>query len=145
MIRIAPHVWGTTIETLRACGERGVECVVYWTAALDTPDDVDDVAHGGHRSTPWSYELREEWLQSFLVGLHKARRLIRAQVHTHEGAAFHSKSDDRWPIVHMAGFLSLVVPRFARGEARDGDLFLVELTASGWIERTPSSRIGGLP
>jgi hypothetical protein len=36
---------------------------------------------------------------------------IRVQVHTHPFEAFHSATDDGYPIVHSPGFLSLVAQR----------------------------------
>ncbi len=37
---------------------------------------------------------------------------ILAQLHTHGGRAFHSSTDDAYPISSQVGFLSIVVPNF---------------------------------
>jgi hypothetical protein len=37
---------------------------------------------------------------------------IVAQLHTHRGGAFHSPTDDAYPISSQVGFLSIVVPNF---------------------------------
>lgn len=45
---------------------------------------------------------------------------ILAQVHSHPGKAFHSPIDDEHPISSQVGFLSIVVPNFAKDAAGDG-------------------------
>jgi hypothetical protein len=62
------------------------------------------------------------------------------QVHTHPKAAFHSLTDDTWPIVHTLGFLSLVVPNFGMGEISFEGAFLAELNANGRFEEVPINR-----
>jgi hypothetical protein len=37
-------------------------------------------------------------------------------VHTHAASAFHSSRDDNMAAIQTAGFVSLVIPRFALGE-----------------------------
>jgi hypothetical protein len=53
------------------------------------------------------------------------------QVHTHPGAAYHSTTDDAFPLIHSPGFLSLVIPRFAQGPIGFGDAFLAEIQPDG--------------
>jgi hypothetical protein len=56
---------------------------------------------------------------------------IRAQVHTHPREAFHSSTDDAWPIVHLEGFLSLVIPEFALGPVGLEGSYLAEIGPDG--------------
>jgi hypothetical protein len=42
-----------------------------------------------------------------------------AQLHTHPGAAFHSGTDDEFPIVRTPGFLSIVLPEFGKYGLRE--------------------------
>jgi hypothetical protein len=57
------------------------------------------------------------------------------QVHTHQKRAFHSPSDDAFPIIHTPGFLSLVIPNFAMGSVGFDDAYLTEITTGGsWRE-----------
>jgi hypothetical protein len=59
---------------------------------------------------------------------------LRAQVHTHRGAAFHSPTDDRFPIVGEAGFTSLVIPHHAASNDLDA-AYLCQLGIDGrWRE-----------
>lgn len=59
---------------------------------------------------------------------------MKAQVHTHPGDAYHSATDDRWPIVSQAGFLSIVVPFFAAGLATFDAAWIGRLEKDGWAE-----------
>jgi hypothetical protein len=55
--------------------------------------------------------LDDAWLNEFWLEL--ANKMgIRIQVHTHPEEAFHSPTDDEFPIIHKPGFLSLVIPDF---------------------------------
>ncbi|MBX9460687.1 MAG: hypothetical protein KL785_05895 [Brevundimonas sp.] len=56
---------------------------------------------------------------------------MRVQVHTHPGAAYHSATDDAFPLIHTPGYLSLVIPRFATGPADFTDAFLAEIQPDG--------------
>jgi hypothetical protein len=61
---------------------------------------------------------------------------IRVQVHTHPYEAFHSPTDDAFPILHKAGFLSLVIPNFAQGPVGFRDAYLTQILPDGsWKEQ----------
>ncbi len=40
--------------------------------------------------------------------------VIIAQVHSHAGDAFHSKTDDAWTFDTSEGFISIVVPEYGK-------------------------------
>ena len=61
------------------------------------------------------------------------------QVHTHPGAAFHSPTDDAWPIVHLEGFLSLVLPDFGLGPVGLARSYLAEMGCDGDFHEGRSS------
>jgi hypothetical protein len=44
--------------------------------------------------------------------LYEHQLTLIAQVHSHPGAAYHSDTDDAYPIVTVQGGLSIVVPNF---------------------------------
>jgi hypothetical protein len=46
--------------------------------------------------------------------LHESRELLGGQVHTHPTSAYHSSTDDHYPLVTLLGALSVVIPDFAR-------------------------------
>jgi hypothetical protein len=59
---------------------------------------------------------------------------ILAQVHTHPGAAFHSPVDDQFPISNRPGFISVVVPDFARDGVGVGWAWFVFEGVGRWRE-----------
>ncbi len=46
--------------------------------------------------------------------LYERGEVLAAQVHSHPSRAFHSSTDDHYPLVTLVGALSLVIPDFAR-------------------------------
>ena len=143
-LEVPKQLWAQTLEQLRRCGGGRVECVAYWLASLDAPRRVESVVHPRHVSTASYYEVDRAWLHDFVVSLRRNRRTAVAQVHTHAGAAFHSRTDDENALVNSPGFLSLVIPRFARAPVRGGELFLAELATDGrWNEVRFHEHIGG--
>lgn len=115
MLRLSACVLKETILTLARCGNARCECVVYWTGPKDEKSMVDGWEHPAHRRSPYGYQIEDDWLTAYWFRLASENRSIRAQIHTHPGEAFHSSTDDEWPIVSTEGFVSLVVPNFAQG------------------------------
>jgi len=113
-LKVAGEVLPATFRMLQECGQGQCECVVYWTGSTSS-GEVDGVEHPEHTRSPFGYEVRSQWLTDFWKRLASSRRSVRAQVHTHPDEPFHSSSDDRWPIVSQAGFISIVLPNFALG------------------------------
>ena len=129
-------------STLREHGAGTRECVVYLTAPLDTPGIVDELLHPKHSASAGFYEIDQEWLHATWLQLARDRREIRVQIHTHKFRAFHSETDDDFPIVNTAGFLSLVVPRFATGPIGLHDAYLARLEADGaWHGLNPTQEL----
>jgi proteasome lid subunit RPN8/RPN11 len=114
-VRLPDDILEATYRTLRDCGRGECECVVYWTGPA-RQDVVDGFEHPPHRRSPGGYEVDSAWLTEFWKDLAAGKRSVKAQIHTHPGEAFHSSTDDTWPIVSQAGFLSVVIPDFAAGE-----------------------------
>jgi hypothetical protein len=129
-MHLVSDVLAQTFAALRRCGQGHCECVVYWTGPNDT-DAVDRVEHPLHRRSPCGYELDGDWLTGFWVRLARESRSVKAQVHTHPGEAFHSLTDDRWPIVSQPGFVSIVIPDFASGSISFERAWIAQLDEKG--------------
>lgn len=99
-------------NVLMDCGGGRNECIVYATAPKDTPDQIEGFIHPTHASTPVSTTVDETELHQVWDELRDTARKIVLQVHSHPGSAFHSSTDDDFPIVHSTGFVSLVLPSF---------------------------------
>jgi hypothetical protein len=115
VFRLANNIVTATFRTLRECGRGKWECAAYWTGPA-ADDLVDGLEHPTHSRSPYGYKIDDNWLTEFWKRLAVSRRTVKVQVHTHPGQAFHSATDDEWPIVSQPGFVSIVIPNFAAGE-----------------------------
>jgi hypothetical protein len=86
------------------------------------------------------------WFHRFWVDLDRHGRSVLAQVHTHARSAFHSQTDDEGAIVHVPGFVSLVLPEFAmRNDPLDGS-YVARLDGAGkFIKSTREAEMRLLP
>ena len=130
LLRLASDILQKTFSTLRECGRGECECAVYWIGPSQS-NAVNGVEHPIHRRSPFGYELDDLWLTDFWKRLAASKHSVKAQVHTHPGEAFHSSTDDRWPIVSQEGFLSIVIPDFATGEISLNNAWIGRLREDG--------------
>jgi len=147
MITVAPGMLEHSFEHLRRCGDARRECIVVWTGPCGRVDYVDEVVHPVHRASAVHCEVDPDWVGRFWLDLARRQRTARAQVHTHPGSAFHSDRDDAYPLIHTAGYVSLVVPKFATGPASLADVFAaVRRDGGGWEYCDPRAtvRIGNV-
>jgi hypothetical protein len=140
--RIPSTLLSETFDWFRRCGEAQRECQVLWTSEWALPAAIIEVVHPQHLAHPGGFELASDWINGLWLELARAGRGIRVQVHTHPKEAFHSGIDDDYPIIHSAGFLSLVIPDFASGPVGFERAYLAEITSDGaWREVSADSRL----
>ena len=131
-----------TFAQLLDCGSGIRECVCYWSGPITVPGIVDGLLHPRHLGRYGFYEVDGDWINEAWLDLAHSGRTIRAQVHTHAGAAFHSQLDDDYPIAQLPGLLSLVIPHFAQRPASLEDSYLAYLTQSGmWEQLDPPTEL----
>jgi hypothetical protein len=138
LLRLTSAVLANTFEMLRACGRGECECVVYWTGEV-AANAIDAVEHPVHERSPYGYQIDDRWLTRFGFRLARDRRSVKVQVHTHPGHAFHSQTDDDWPVVAQKGFVSVVIPRFAMGGANLENAWIGRLQHDGTWQRLTSA------
>jgi hypothetical protein len=138
LLRLANDIVSTTFRWLRDCGRGKCECVVYWTGPVGE-DVVDRVEHPIHEHSVFGYEVEDNWLTEVWRQLVAAKRTIKAQIHSHPREAFHSPTDDQWPIVSQPGFLSIVIPDFGTGEPSLNRAWVGRLRADGKWQRLASA------
>lgn len=138
LIEVPRPILEATFWSLRDCGLGKSECVAYWTGPASELT-VDGTEHPVHSKSPFGYEIDGNWLTEFCWQLARSRRSVRAQVHTHPGRAFHSETDNEWPIVSQAGFLSVVIPRFASGNVDLTDAWIGRLEPDGTWQQLRSA------
>jgi len=138
LLRVGEDIVVTTFRILRECGVGRCECAVYWLGP-SVDSIVDGVEHPIHERLAFGYAVDDKWLTDFWKRLRALCRSVKAQVHTHPGRAFHSATDDQWPIVSQAGFLSIVIPDFAAGEASLDSAWVGRLRRDGEWEQLASA------
>ena len=131
-----------SFSIFRACGANRRECQVYWASNWDAPSKLTQLVHPRHSAGTYGLAINDAWLGEFWTELADCNLGVRVQVHTHPFEAFHSATDDAYPLLFDAGFLSLVIPNFARGAVGFDDAYLAEIQSDGsWLEVPIASRI----
>jgi len=131
-----------TFAQFRACGCGRRECQSLWLSSWEAPGALARVVHPEHVSHVGGFVVDDTWLNEFWLELGRLNMGVRVQVHTHPNEAFHSPSDDAYPIIHRPGFLSLVIPNFAMGPVGFDDAYLTEIQVDGsWKEVPVTSRL----
>jgi hypothetical protein len=139
LLAVARSVIVDTFMALRACGRGTAECVALWTGPIDVDELADTVIQPRHHATSVGYELEDEWITAMFVRLRSEQRTVRAQIHTHPGRNVgHSLIDEAFPLIRTAGFVSIVVPRFATGpiDLRGAGVFVIDQHGE-WVRRRP--------
>jgi hypothetical protein len=135
--QIARSLLDETFGHFRACGRGARECQTLWISDWVAPTRITSVVHPHHLAHGGGFELDTDWLHKFFLELAATNHGIRVQIHTHPRQAFHSSVDDRYPIIHSAGFLSLVIPDFGLGPIGFEQAYLAEITPSGGWREVP--------
>src|SRR5207249_6759264 len=120
-----------TFRELRRCGGGERECQVVWLSPWASPELIADVVHSAHVASGMGFRVEESWVAELWSDLVDRGLGVRVQVHTHPGRAFHSHTDDQWPLICTPGFLSLVLPNFATGAIGLKDAYLAEIDPRG--------------
>ena len=134
---VTPETLGETYEHLRNLGSRGLEGVALW-AGRQSGDKFDVLSTIIPRQTSLRtpdglmYVVGEDELHRINVFLYHERMTLVSQIHSHPQEAFHSPTDDEYPIVATLGGLSIVVPDFARGVTGPNDWVVFRLRSTGW-------------
>lgn len=137
---IPAGVVATTQRYFRQVGQKGMEAIGYWTGTFAGNDArVVDVLFPSKfakkRSGSWGH-ARVDLDTAFHVGqeIRKREQYLLIQLHTHPLEAFHSWIDDEYPISHRLGFVSIVIPRFAKYPMDDQSTWKVYeyLGAASW-------------
>jgi hypothetical protein len=124
---IPMSILSTTIEFLRRVGRDGCEGFVLWSGALAErekfvfrsciiPDQKAMATESGLLVTVDGKSLFE-----VNKNVHERGEILAAQIHSHPTTAYHSSTDDSYPLVTLLGALSIVIPDFAWNAPADVD------------------------
>lgn len=125
---------------LYKAGRRKVEGVALWAGIREgntflVKRTIIPQQDAGSIEDGLIYVVRGEELHRIALELFDSGMQLIAQIHSHPGEAYHSQTDDAYPIVTVTGGISVVVPNFA-----EGGLNLTEwavyrfLPETGWTE-----------
>ena len=118
---VAPHILAESAALLRSLSNGVRESVVLWTGVERTNTaEVRRVVVPEQRAHRRGFEIPLEERLEIAEELARTGETLFAQLHTHPGRAFHSRTDDRLALPRHTGAISIVIANFALGW--DGDL-----------------------
>ena len=129
-------------QELRDAGSHGDERFILWSGVVR---DERFLVRTMHSPKQTAYRLpsglcvrvEADELHRLNVWLYESAERLGVQVHSHPTEAFHSDTDDAYPMVTTLGGLSLVVPDFARCGVRGRGTALYRLSNTGWKPLSP--------
>ena len=133
---------GICDETDRALRKAGLdrnEHFVLWSGVFDEDRFLARTLHNP-RQTAYRFEtglcvrVEADELNRLNRWLYEHGERLAVQIHSHPTEAFHSDTDDAYPMVTTLGGLSLVVPDFCRLGVRGPETALYRLAPDGWEE-----------
>ena len=130
-----------TEEAIRSAGKDGYESFVLWSGTrvgevftvgkVHVPDQTSYKSDSGlcvrvdgcelHRLNVWLFETQQ---------------IIGVQIHSHPAAAYHSETDDTYPIATQMGSMSIVFPFFGTDGWRSNGIAAYRLGYEGWVKLT---------
>ena len=114
LIECPARLVGSTLQSLRRVGLTRRESVVLWLGHRDPKQITVNVVYRPiQTSTSDMFHIPAEGMKTLHNKLRRNRCMVAAQIHSHPGRAFHSKTDDRWAIIRHEGALSIVLPDYA--------------------------------
>lgn len=144
-VRLPARFWSQTLSILRTYGkgrrrQLASEGLVY-LAGIPAGSEMIvtglyDVCHAPQGDHVIVSPDEARWL---LRSLRERDEKLIAQIHSHRGAAGHSQGDDAHASSFHDGFLSIVVPRFARGDPRPHECSVLEYRSGAFAELSPAS------
>ena len=129
-----------TERALSEAGGEGYERFAFWSGrpgdnglfevrALHVPQQVSyRTCHG------LLVRVEGPELHRLNIWLFEHKQILAAQVHAHPTDAYHSDTDDAFPVVTIDGGLSIVVPNFCRQGLISPGTVIYRLCPDGWIE-----------
>ena len=133
-----------TEEALRHAGRDGYELFVLWSGTINGEGFV---ARTPHVPAQKSYRVRRrellvrvegEALHKLNTWLYEAGEILGVQIHAHPADAYHSDTDDNFPIVTALGGVSIVAPDFCRDGLFVEGTAVYRLEPKGWVEQERS-------
>ena len=148
LYRIPRTVIVETTEALQQAGREGYELFVLWSGTLSEECLTVRTSHIPEQTSYRTVggllvRVGGEALHELNVWLYEHGETLAAQVHAHPTEAFHSSTDDAFPIMTALGGLSIVAANFARAGLFVPEAAVFRLSDSGWMQ-VPRIELGSL-
>ncbi|MDO8999838.1 MAG: hypothetical protein Q7W45_08745 [Bacteroidota bacterium] len=127
-------------EHMRQAGQRGLEGVALFAGKEEgSVFTIDTTIVPKQKAMSLEdgllYAVDGEELHRVNVWLYENKMSLMAQIHSHPSEAYHSQTDDAYPIVATVGGISIVVPDFASRSIDISTWAVYRLSTKGeWIE-----------
>jgi len=145
-MKVPRRVIDGSVKFLQDAGAKGNEALIVWvgTFSEDRTFEVKDAIAPPQRAvntgTGCCVVIDKAGLFALSKYLERNAFLVGAQVHAHPDDAYHSDTDDAFPVATLAGALSLVLPRFAAAGWDTASVATFQLSRSGeWVELKASA------
>jgi len=148
-VRAPRHAVETAHSFLRRVGRQSMEGFALWVGRLEgdtfvITDAVIPAQKALRLPDGVCVTVGSEELHRLNVWLYQQGLTLLAQLHSHPGAAYHSDTDDTFPIATAVGSLSLVIPDFARSPYALSECAVYRLTRSGGWASLSSDEVSRL-
>ena len=134
-----------TVNAIRAAGQGGYELIAIWVGVRDydtfhvarvyIPNQTSYRSADGLCVTIAGAELHE-----LNVWLYETQQVLGVQVHGHPETAYHSETDDAYPVATLEGSLSVVLPFFGRDGWGSSGIATYRLKRGLWVELVDPSK-----
>lgn len=126
-------------EHLRSAGKAGVEGVALWLGRQEGNlftiySSVIPAQKGYRMEEGLLYNVEGEELHRINKWAYEQKIVLLAQIHSHPGRAYHSETDDTYPIVATLGGFSIVIPNFGSDPIDKKYWKVYRLHTDGWKE-----------
>jgi len=136
---VSNEIIAVTDATLREAGDDGFERFVLWTGVRTGEEFIVRTTHVPEQT---AYKMADgmcvrvdgEALFRLNRWQYEHGETLGVQVHSHPHEAYHSETDDTFPIVTAIGGVSIVVPEFARAGLTGEGVATYRLSADEWAE-----------
>jgi hypothetical protein len=137
--RIATRLVDGSERALLEAGRAGYERFVLWSGimngdAFDVRSVVVPTQTAYKLETGLCVRVAGDELHRLNRWLYEQGETLGIQIHTHPTRAYHSETDDAFPIVTQIGALSVVVPDFCRRGLFTRGTATYRLRTGGWRE-----------
>lgn len=144
-MRVPRRVIDTSVQFLQKAGASGNEALLVWVGTFgggtfDVKDAIAPPQRAINTGSGCCVVIDSDGLFALGKYLEANAFLVGAQVHAHPDDAYHSDTDDAFPVATLAGALSFVLPDFAAAGWSAASIATFQLSRSAqWVELKASA------